>query len=464
MTLESPVGRRPYLRVTAVFAKVRAMSRPLRPSSARCAGALWTALLMASIAGCRDSGASFGTPDSGTPPTTTTCTENADCGGRGVCVSGLCEAVTACQADEECAAQGRICHSSRGFCVQCDGVKDACPAGQACQFDFTCVAVGAPDAGASGDGGANACTGTCTDRTQCGADQVCRGGTCCEPRARCTTPEDCPSSRPECNGATGLCFGGDSCTGDGDCDRRAGCGGGACFCDAPAPGQPGVCKPRPNDCDDDTGCYMGGVYSGKFCTLGATPRRCADAPSCAEDVDCASVGLVCDTTAGSPSNGRCVNGPACPMGNECTPTQLCDQGRCAGRSCVTDPSLCNAMQICNSATGRCETSQSGACMRDMDCNPGFYCNTTANVCLPGCRDSSECTNGICNASHVCEQGMGALCGPCTTDADCPAGTTCYESPITMSKTCRESCNVITGQDCTIDPSATCIILRCACGP
>ena len=414
------------------------------------------------VASCRDNKVSFGPRDTGAAPVERSCEKNSDCGGNGVCMNGLCESVKPCSASNQCDGARDICHPTRGFCVECDGTDPAqCTNGKICQSDFTCVSVGGADGGTSDAGG---CSGTCTDRTMCGTEQVCRGTMCCPPPARCTSPVDCPVGKPECNGANGLCFGGDSCMNDNECESRAGCGGGACFCDQPAAGQPGTCKSRPNECDDDNGCRDAmGMYVDKYCAQLAVPRRCLAAPTCQDDVDCALQGLLCDTSSASDSKDHCVSGARCPMGTECTPTQLCEGGACVGRNCINTPTMCTGNDSCNIQTGRCENVQTTSCMMDTDCNPGFYCNLSANVCLAGCRDSSDCSMGICNASHMCEQGSGMLCGACTTDADCPGGTTCYESPLTMAKTCRESCNVFTMQDCVIDPSATCVFTRCACG-
>lgn len=410
------------------------------------------------LASCRDQPADFGPIGADATTNPTLCTRREDCGGRGICVSGVCEAVTPCQMDDQCAASGKICHQTRGYCVECDGRAGQCAAGQTCQFDFTCVDLTARDGGV-GDGGS--CSGNCTDRTMCGADQVCSNGACCPPPPRCTSPEQCPSTRPLCNGATGECFGGDSCTSDPDCASRPGCTGNRCFCDIPMGMATGDCRQRPDECASDTDCRdMAGMYNGRFCSLGSSPRVCAPAPNCTGDADCAGAGLVCDQTPGSPSNGRCVNGTPCPMGNECSATQACVGGVCVAKNCVNTPNFCPMGQTCNPQTGACMQGMS-SCQRDTDCAAGNYCDTAINACAPGCRDSSDCGGNVCNAQHRCEGGgMGAHCDPCTTDADCPAGTSCHTNPFTQQMRCQENC--LATMTCTVDSNAACVIVWCSC--
>lgn len=421
------------------------------------------AVLAVSVAavsiGCRDQG---GTTTRGRDAgvVNTTCATTQDCGGSGVCVAGLCQQVTSCNQDSECEAEGKVCHQDRFFCVDCDGRDGQCADGFRCQFDFTCVEVQT-----STMTGRN-CASACQDRSMCQDSQVCdmTMGLCCDPPSRCRSPADCPASRPECNGATGQCFGGDGCFDDRECENKPGCGGGLCFCDIT--GQPpGVCRMRGAECTNDMECFDNGNYVQKYCTLGMPPARCLDAPACTNALVCSALGLVCDLDPQSPYNGYCRNGDACPMGNECGAMQVCVGGVCVGENCVNNPNLCQPGEMCDAVSLMCIPSQGGACTVDTDCQQGFYCNTTVSPsrCEVGCRDNNDCPGGICNAMHQCEQASGGLCGPCNTDADCPAGTTCFENPITAQKKCYEQCNQFTGQMCMIDASATCVFTRCSCG-
>lgn len=375
--------------------------------------------------GCREQGGTFAaTDDAGA---SSTCTTSTDCGGSGVCVAGVCQAVTACNSDGECAAQGKVCHMRRFYCVDCDGThSNECASGQTCQFDFTCVAIGsgAPDAGQQG----GSCAGLCSTRGDCSAERVCRSGTCCVPPARCLSPDDCPSSRPECNGATGECFGGQ------------------------------------DECGSDVDCQQGGAYVGKFCNLTTQPRQCVTAPSCGGDADCASSGLVCDLAPGSPSLSKCVNGTPCPTGNECnSTTQVCVNRVCASKTCMNFPSVCDADEICNNTTGQCVPSQGGTCAGDEDCQQRYFCNTasTPGVCELGCRGNGDCPGGICNASHRCEAAQGGICGTCNDSSECPAGTRCIQNPLTGGKVCYEGCSSQSMVSCS-DPMSLCLFGNCSC--
>jgi hypothetical protein len=371
------------------------------------------------------------------------CMENTDCPPANLCENGFCSPVISCNADEDCAAVGKVCHSTRGFCVQCDGKhENECPQGQTCQFDFTCVSIGGADAGTGPE-----CQGACTTRDECMDTLVCNGGSCCPPPSRCTKNEDCPTSKPDCNVASGFCFGGDSCNSDVDCVGKPGCPGSTCECDLTT--QPGICHPREDECQNDQDCFVMNTYDGKYCDLRQTPKLCLESRQCMDDIDCSFLYLVCDQRMGEASENRCINGMACPMGSECPPTQTCLDGSCVGQNCVNTPTLCAAMETCNTQTGRCESGGSTSCGVDTDCPQGQYCNTTSMACLAGCRDNSECPMGaICDASHRCVQSAGGLCGPCMDTADCPAGTICG----LFSMLCVERC---ASGSCTLNPQAMC---------
>ncbi len=384
------------------------------------------------------------------------CQSTADCQGTGVCVGGLCEAVDTCEDDSDCAAAGLVCHRQRLFCVECDGRPGQCAEGQTCQFDFTCVATEPPTDPSDG------CSDPCADRAACAPDRVCRNGTCCPPPSRCASPEDCPESSPECNGATGQCFGGSGCFQDDDCETEPGCAGDGCFCDIQG-APPGTCRVRPNACDDDMDCWDNGSFARRYCALSAQPRRCLAAPPCTRDLDCANLGLICDLTPGSPSEGFCQNGRACTGPSDCEPAQVCVGGRCAGANCVNQPSLCAAGETCDPSTGQCVPAQSSGCTRNEDCPQGQFCNVQVNppACQPGCRSNADCPpNGRCNAMNQCEFPSNSICGPCTTDSDCPGGTQCQGIDSLGLTFCLQPC-LLNLTRCSL-PGATCALLYCTC--
>lgn len=411
-----------------------------------------TALLLLLSWACRGQGGVPFTPGDDAGNVMISCSTTADCGGQGICVAGLCQVVRSCQTDQDCASEGKVCHSTRSYCVECDGTHvDECPANSTCQFDFTCVQIGNPS-----DAGIQQCSGSCADRTECGPDNVCKNAMCCPPPARCFSPADCPVSAPECNGATGECFGGNGCFTDADCDDEPGCAGGACRCDIGA-APPGTCRVRMDECQSDMDCWMNGAYVGLFCTINSPPKRCLMAPSCTSDAQCQNDGLVCDLMPGSPSNGKCVNGQPCPNGNECNPTtQACVGGVCVAKTCLNTPSLCQAGETCDPSTGQCVSS---ACTTDANCQQGFYCNLNVNptMCEVGCRNNNDCNGGVCDANHRCQNTMGGVCGACMVDTDCPAGTRCVDATML----CHETCSTITGQMCS-DPMRQCVFGNCSC--
>jgi hypothetical protein len=387
------------------------------------------------------------------------CSTTADCNGHGICMNGVCEAVKSCMKDSDCAPMMEVCHSSRFYCVQCDGTHpNECPQGQTCQFDFTCVMIGVgnPDGGPvmNGDAAMMTCGSTCMDRTSCTRDEVCTNGHCCTPPPRCFSDTDCPASRPSCSTMTGECIGGATCNMDTDCDGQSGCAPGACMCSMM------TCVTKPDQCASDTDCRVGGAYVGKFCTVQNPPRRCVTSPSCTTDNDCtqAGSGLQCDLRMGSDSINHCVNGTPCPMGNECNTMQTCVNHVCVAKNCVNTPNLCPAGQHCDQASAMCLPNTGGMCMQDTDCMTGYYCNTfmTPSLCEAGCRSNADCMGGVCDASHTCQTGMGGVCGPCMTDAQCPAGTHCLSG----LGLCYQPCAA--GMTCTLRPGAMCVLGNCTC--
>src|SRR5688500_571095 len=205
-------------------------------------------LLLLLCGACRESGVPF-VPKADSGFEMRPCNITMDCAGAGICVAGLCQQVRSCTTDDDCAADGQVCHANRFYCVECDGTHPGeCQPNFTCQFDFTCVMIGN-----SADSGVSECSGSCTDRSECGTDDVCKNNTCCPPPSRCFSPADCPVSQPECNGATGECFGGDGCFDDDDCDGKPGCTAGACRCDIQT-APPGTCRVREDECQNDVDC------------------------------------------------------------------------------------------------------------------------------------------------------------------------------------------------------------------
>jgi hypothetical protein len=203
-----------------------------------------------------------------------------------------------------------------------------------------------------------------------------------------------------------------------------------------------------------------GVYVGEFCTLNISPKSCQLAPGCTSDAQCTPYNLICDLMAGSPSQGKCINGTPCPNGTECNATQFCDPSShvCVPKNCINTPSLCMQNETCDTMTGQCMVASSGTCTADVDCPNDRYCDTQTSMCRLGCRTNADCASGVCDPTHTCQAPAGGVCGPCTVDADCPANTQCVEA----LGLCYEQCSSVLMQPCTMNPMAMCVFGNCSC--
>jgi hypothetical protein len=240
-------------------------------------------------------------------------------------------------------------------------------AGCACAAEIGC---GPPDGGASSttdagvEDGSVSCSGTCNDRSECGPDLVCSAGECCPPPESCSSSEDCPMARPECNGFTEKCFGGDECFGDSECDPATpSCIDGVCTTNDCLQ-IPGLCQGS-EVCDPETGrcvpnplvpCPNGDTdcQSGYYCDVTLDPDECR--LGCRGDGDC--LGGLCNAShqceGGTPAGlcEPCNTDADCPAGTTCSeglPGKLCYESCNAylGELCVLDPSAQCVLIICS---------------------------------------------------------------------------------------------------------------------
>jgi hypothetical protein len=163
----------------------------------------------------------------------------------------------------------------------------------------------------------------------------------------------------------------------------------------------------------------------------------------------------------SDSYHHCVNGTPCPTGNECTAMQSCVNHVCVMKNCLNTANFCPMGQHCDQASATCLPDMAGNCMMDTDCMSGYYCNTAVTpqpVCQAGCRGSSDCMGGVCNAMHQCQGAMGGLCGTCMSSNDCPAGTMCL--PIVNK--CYQACSMASGMTCPMEHPTCNMFGFCSC--
>lgn len=224
---------------------------------------------------------------------------------------------------------------------------------------------------------------------------------------RCATDDQCGPGE-YCDPATS------SCVTSSSCSNTASCPSGY-YCNAR-----GTCAPG---CRNNTDCTALGT--GLVCNT--TTRRCEAGGQCRNDGDC-SGGQVCvGGTCRAPSdvcrfNYQCGAGQECVDGRcmgTCGGTVTCPMGQtCQGGFCqypAPDPNTgtggssdpctrCASNQVCSA--GVCLT----ACINDMACPSGFYCDRGAcrvddrrpePFCTPpsnGCASGSVCVDGVCRIS------------------------------------------------------------------
>ena len=217
-----------------------------------------------------------------------------------------------------------------------------------------------------------------------------------------------------------------------------------------------VCAPT---CSEDKDCK-----DGKVCIDKTTKNYCGTKPKaeCEEDVDC-DPGKIC-TDAGTCKTPRCGSGagadhcPAdyvcvqtacvaqtstagsCRVAADCNKVTACktDKCDCVANKCQAKPavitctpqnaaSVCKADEYCENS--KCVSVTTKACTKDEECPLSFYCPLsqvpgTPRACAPGCKATSDCTNGlVCdlNGTHQCVAPSAVVLPSCTGDEDCEPG-------------------------------------------
>lgn len=380
------------------------------------------------------------------------CFGNSDCVSPETCMSGLC-AQAGCDTKADCPA-GKVCNLNGG-CVDppstCSN-NEQCPAGEVCLEDGTCRAGCASDTECLD-------TEYCVDSTKicatgcrmgsCQAGQTCdlMSRSCMSMVSNCTMPGvTCPNGQV-CNMANGMC--------EAPVDRCAGvmCAAGEICNPNTGMCMSSTCNATPADmmCTAPTQYWSQDLCA---CVECRNSLDCSNGLTCNTNGQC----VTCTVTCNPSTPGTCGgNAPYCTGGccNECIGAADCPQGElCLGGecavppSCANDPNACTNGLVCNTANGMCEAPMIA---------PGTSCDPAdpmscpfGQFCTPGANGMGTCegglgggTCGLCNADCTCPGNAtcdGFFCSGCTPDmpllpfldfgvsADCPNNGNCLVLP------------------------------------
>ena len=371
------------------------------------------------------------------PPPPDECEVDEDCGECGVCSSGSCGlgGTFDCDATKPC-LPGFFCHvdpcSSICFPVQCPPEALECPQGYEPQ-----------------DTTADGCVDTCIEVL----------GPCEELLPECTSNSDCaPGYACDITGCKDSCF----------CDEQSGqivclgdCGSGVCVaqddesgCPAPQFGGAFDCPSAPvwaqnplngDCCEYSTSCEAPSgwplAYGEMQCLLMAPLDPCVD------DSDC----MHCFSTC---QGGYCqapeTNESECESDADCGPGQACDTAWCGGScydvgpnkgkgeveipTCFDDSDCAPCFEVCVDSV--CMATGGVECESDLDCGPGYACDTTlcegtcvesgSNPDWPGEEPECETDSDCAPCFEVCVDSVCMATGgvECESDLDCGPGYAC----------------------------------------
>lgn len=337
--------------------------------------------------------------------------------------------------DDDCLGAIRGLVSEGGECVQ----HWDCVEGTACEADppdsptLRCLA---PAQDGDRCGGSRTCDVDlfCTDNETC-APAIAAGGDCVnDPLGgrECVVGTFCDEDD------TGLCqplLAEDSaCADDGQCEDGLFCEGADSLADPPVLG---TCAPIPAAVADRQPCDPAADVCAQLCSTcrpesAGGPTLCLDrgaAGAYCEDDDACRNGFACDL-----GTNECTALPPSELpglGEACDPNEGCDEGFCAGGSCV-------------------EGNDGDPCDPDyLECADDNICVVvgTAGTCNAppavgeACLEEQCAADAFCNASGQCEalRGAGDECDLENNGAECVSGT-CLQSSTcaTPGPSCDES--------------------------
>ena len=446
------------------------------------------------------------------------------CSAAKVCQEGQCVCDDVCQPTKpECLSltTWHACLSDAAGCLVW-GEPKACAEGQQCLPELgTCGCkpdCAAKSCGADGCGGScGGCDGICSPEGQCVCEHECPVGALakCGPNGQqqvceeadtgcrvwvsapcpealtcvqgaCTCLGSCANKScgdDGCGGSCGVCTGGETCSGSGECVCTDACPLGGTQCDAS--GLLHCEKPAGQECaswvltacPDDQECVGGSCVcvpdcDGKACGADGCEGSCgecgasaicdAGACVCVDEAPCESVGVTCS----GPDRLICANLDAdacleaalqpCPAGSACSDGECECVPQCAGKVCGPDTcggfcGACGPGKVCNAA---------GECLCPATCDPTTpptCAGEAVQACQPdpatgclelvttACTPPQTCVGGICLCEPQClgkecgPDGCGQLCGTCVAPKVCdPTGTcTCTDSCPVDAKSCAD---------------------------
>jgi hypothetical protein len=416
----------------------------------------------------------------------------ASCSGNGDCTAGVsCSSGFCC--DAPCSGTCQSCAGAHtggidGICADVIAGTDplsACPSGQACDGNGSCLGALGNACGSAGD----CLSGNCVDGVCC--DGACGGGvagdcqacnvaglegTCApEPAATscgdptsnaCTAPDTCDgngtclpnhqSAGSACGDpSSSECTSPDTCDGSGSCLANDATTGTAC-------GDPSSTDcTSPDSCDGSGSCLANDATAGTACG-DSSATACTSPDSCDGSGTCLPNHATAGTACGDPSNTACTDPDACDGNGSCL-----DNHATAGTACgdpsdtaCTDPDACDGSGSCleNHAIAGAPCGDQGVeCHFDDACDGAGFCGdgglfaagdpcaggallcTAAGDCVD-CLSSSDCPGGGLCANNQCQppscgdglqnQGEtdidcgGLNCGPCGITQGCSSASDC----------------------------------------
>jgi hypothetical protein len=302
----------------------------------------------------------------------------------------------------------------------------------------------------------------------------------------CTASDPCHIAGT-CNPTTGVCSNplapeGTACSDGNACTITDTCQAGICqgaipvFCAASDPCHiAGTCNPTTGVCSDPVAPDGAACSDGNACTITDTCINGAcnggNSVVCKASDQCHEAGT-CNPTTGTCSNPLSVNGKTCDDGDDCTQTDACQTGACAGGNPVicTASDQCHGVGTCDYVTGLCSNPISA---NGTPCNDNNACTQTDTCAMGTCGGANPI---VCSASDQCH--AVGTCDPASgmcNDPAAPDGTACNDdNRCTVDETCQSgACGAPKPLDCndndacttdTCDPAEGCQHAAAECTP